>query len=70
MLAAAANAITAAARPRAAKACAEASMPKLRSAYSPKTMAMPPWALARMSTSSDQPNMKATGRPQPSRSQA
>src|SRR3954471_17880934 len=70
MFATAAPAIAAAASVLAANGCAAGSTPKVLSPYSPNTIDMPPRALARMSTSSDQPNRNAIGRPQPSRKYA
>src|SRR5580765_4606781 len=66
ILVAAANAIAAAAIVLAAATCVVGSTPAVRSAYSPNTMAIPPRALARISTSSDHPKRNAIGRPHPS----
>src|SRR5262252_7862279 len=53
MLVAAANAIAAAATVLAATTCVVGSMPAVLNVYSPNTIAIPPSALARISTSSD-----------------
>src|SRR6476646_1284386 len=67
MLATAAQAMAVAASARAANGWAIGSTPNDLRPYSPNTIDIPPRAFARMSTSSDQPKRKATGRPQPSR---